>query len=58
VLLFSGPVSEGEAIASQIRPQVASLPHQSIAQVAEKVKTAYSDLQRKRVEETILNLTL
>src|SRR5438552_1595712 len=55
VLLFSGPVPDGEALAKSIAAQFgATTTKQEIAKIAEAIKQGYAVLKRRKVEETIL----
>jgi 20S proteasome alpha/beta subunit len=53
-LLYSGNVSDGEEIISSVRPNIPAGDRPSVAAIAERVRNAYAQLKRKRVEETIL----
>jgi 20S proteasome alpha/beta subunit len=53
VMLFSGSVPDGEAIATGTKAKMASGPAK-LPQVAAWAATVYQDLKRKRVEDTIL----
>jgi 20S proteasome alpha/beta subunit len=53
-LLYSGSVPDGEEIIASARHDIPAGEHPSVAYIADKVRTAYAQLKRKRVEETIL----
>lgn len=54
VALYSGHVPDGEEIISKVKGQIPPSQKILVNDIAEKVKTAYIDLKRKRQEETIL----
>jgi hypothetical protein len=54
VFLFSGSVPDSEEMLSKVLSAIGKGKRQSISFIAETVKTAYAELKRKRVEETIL----
>ncbi len=53
-LLYSGSVPDGEEIIAATRRHVPATDHPTVASIAAHVAAAYTDLKRKRAEETIL----
>jgi 20S proteasome alpha/beta subunit len=53
VILFSGSMPDGEDVIARARPGIAATK-QPVSNIAEKVRGAYADFKKARVEETIL----
>jgi 20S proteasome alpha/beta subunit len=53
-LLYSGNVPDGEEIIGTVRRLIAGVDRPTVAHIADQVRDAYTQLKRKRVEETIL----